>query len=87
MVGESTAAAQSALDEPKGLLENAGLSVTAELVTGEPVRCDQRARKQANNSTCWSWARMAVDAMRSMFIGSTTTEMLISCRVPVLLFR
>ena len=86
MVGESTAAAQSALDEPKGLLENAGLSVTAELVTGEPVDVIS-ARASSEQFDMLVMGAYGGGRLRSMFIGSTTTEMLISCRVPVLLFR
>lgn len=86
MVGESTAAAQSALDEPKGLLENAGLSVTAELVTGEAVDVIS-ARASSEQFDMLVMGAYGGGRLRSMFIGSTTTEMLISCRVPVLLFR
>lgn len=86
MVGEPSDSASAALNEPAQLLEDAGFSVSAELVSGQPV---EQISKRANNDHFDMLVMGAYGGgrLRSMFIGSTTTEMLISCRVPVLLFR
>ncbi|MDA9175722.1 universal stress protein [Alphaproteobacteria bacterium] len=86
MVGENTEAARSTLDEPTKLLENAGLSVSSELVPGEAVEVIS-ARASSDTFDMLVMGAYGGGRLRSMFIGSTTTEMLVSCRVPVLLFR
>lgn len=86
MVGEDTEAARSTLDEPTKLLENAGLSVSSELVPGEAVEVIS-ARASSDTFDMLVMGAYGGGRLRSMFIGSTTTEMLVSCRVPVLLFR
>ena len=86
MVGEDNDAARKRLEEPKQLLENAGLDVSAELVPGQPVDVIS-ARADSDAFDLLVMGAYGGGRLRSMFIGSTTTEMLISCRVPVLLFR
>jgi len=86
MVGEDDDAHRAQLEEPVQLLRNAGLSVTAELVAGQPVDVIS-ARAGSDDFDLLVMGAYGGGRLRSMFIGSTTTEMLISCRVPVLLFR
>ena len=86
MVGEDDDANRAQLEEPVQLLRNAGLSVTAELVAGQPVDIIS-ARAGSDDFDLLVMGAYGGGRLRSMFIGSTTTEMLISCRVPVLLFR
>lgn len=86
MVGDDNDAARKRLEEPQQLLENAGLDVQAELVPGQPVDVIS-ARADSDAFDLLVMGAYGGGRLRSMFIGSTTTEMLISCRVPVLLFR
>ncbi len=86
MVGEDDDANRAQLEEPVQLLRNSGLSVTAELVAGQPVDVIS-ARAGSDDFDLLVMGAYGGGRLRSMFIGSTTTEMLISCRVPVLLFR
>lgn len=85
MAGDNTKDVEAVLAEPKGLLEHAGLNVSAEVVSGPPVEAIS-ARAQGDAFDMLVMGAFGGGRLRSMLIGSTTTEMLISCRVPVLLF-
>ena len=86
MVGEDDETNRARLNEPVQLLKNSGLSVSAELVSGQPVDVIS-AKAGTDEFDLLVMGAYGGGRLRSMFIGSTTTEMLISCRVPVLLFR
>ena len=86
MVGDDDETNRVRLEEPVQLLQNAGLKVSSELVSGQPVDVIS-ARAGTDEFDLLVMGAYGGGRLRSMFIGSTTTEMLISCRVPVLLFR
>lgn len=86
MIDDDTPDNRALLDEPARLLTNAGFTVTSDLVSGQPVEVIS-SRAGANAFDMLLMGAYGGGRLRSMFIGSTTTEMLISCQVPVLLFR
>ncbi|MGB1157008.1 MAG: universal stress protein [Alphaproteobacteria bacterium] len=87
MAGEDNGTSAKALAEPVSALENAGMTVTSELVSGKPPVEAISERANGEDVDMVVMGAYGGGRFRSMFIGSTTTEMLISCRVPVLLYR
>lgn len=86
MVGEASAENKARLREAQDRLEQAEVSVSSELVAGQPVEV---IAERAHGGTFDMLVMGAYGGglLRSMIIGSTTTEMLVSCQVPVLLYR
>ena len=86
MVGEASAENKARLREAQDRLEQAEVSVSSELVAGQPVEViAERAHGGAFDMLVMG--AYGGGLLRSMIIGSTTTEMLVSCQVPVLLYR
>ena len=86
LVGEASTENKALLREAQQRLEEADLSVSSELVAGQPVEVIAE-RADGGQFDMLVMGAYGGGLLRSMLIGSTTTEMLISCRVPVLLYR
>jgi nucleotide-binding universal stress UspA family protein len=85
-VGECTADATNRVDHAAGILKAAGYEVTSQIVSGEP---EQVISKAVEND---AFDLMLMGAyghsrIRNLIIGSTTTEMIRSCKIPIVLFR
>jgi nucleotide-binding universal stress UspA family protein len=85
-VGSGTTAAQKGLEDARALLKAAGIDAETRLVEGRP---EEVLGKMVDTD---GFGLLVMGAyghsrMRSLVIGSTTTEMVRSCKVPVLLMR
>ncbi|MDN5567279.1 MAG: universal stress protein [Paracoccus sp. (in: a-proteobacteria)] len=86
MAGNATASAQTALEEAVLRLRAAGLNARSSVLEGAPeIALSSRIESDAYDLLVMG--AYGHSRIRSMIIGSTTTQMLISCKVPVLLFR
>ncbi|MBB4212555.1 nucleotide-binding universal stress UspA family protein [Rhodothalassium salexigens DSM 2132] len=85
-VGAPTADASRRLEEAERLLTDAGFTVDAGFESGEPEAAIQ-ARIERDGVDLLVMGAYGHSRVRTLIIGSTTTEMMRSCRVPVLLFR
>lgn len=84
--GADSAENRRRLDDAKALLEAGGYRVDAAILPGQP----ETAIAQAVESEGIDLLVMGAyghSRIRSLIIGSTTTEMIRSCKVPVVLFR
>lgn len=68
------------------LLANAGLDVTHECVPGDPEAVISN-KVDTDHFDLLVMGAYGHSRIRNMIIGSTTTQMLMSCKIPVLLFR
>ncbi|MCV6596876.1 MAG: universal stress protein [Mangrovicoccus sp.] len=86
MVGRGTTTEQRAFEGAATVLEDAGYEVNAQLLRGEPekVITDQINDGAADVLIMGAYGHSRI---RSLIIGSTTTEMVRGCQVPLLLFR
>jgi len=86
MVGTETPAARKQLDDAADLLRGNGYTVEAEIDQGQP---DDLIAKcvEADAINLVVMGAYGHSRIRSLIIGSTTTEMVRSCKVPVMLFR
>tara|TARA_R110002020_G_scaffold36894_74_gene111212 strand:- start:6 stop:854 length:849 start_codon:yes stop_codon:yes gene_type:complete len=86
MVGHDTPETQRQLGGARAMLEGAGYAVTADIVAGQPetVISDVVRNEKIGLLVMGAYGHSRI---RSLVIGSTTTEMVRSCKVPVLLFR
>jgi nucleotide-binding universal stress UspA family protein len=85
-VGSETAAVKKGLEDAKALLKAAGIEAQTRVAEGRP---DEMLGKLVETE---GFGLLVMGAyghsrMRSLVIGSTTTEMVRSCKVPVLLMR
>jgi nucleotide-binding universal stress UspA family protein len=85
-VGSETAAVKKGLEDAKALLKAAGIDAQTRVAEGRP---DEMLGKLVETE---GFGLLVMGAyghsrMRSLVIGSTTTEMVRSCKVPVLLMR
>jgi nucleotide-binding universal stress UspA family protein len=85
-VGKPTDIMQQKLDEATDILRKAGFDVEAGFETGEPEDVI-KARIEANNIDLLVMGAYGHSRVRNLIIGSTTTEMVRSCHVPVMMFR
>ncbi|MBF9048539.1 universal stress protein [Roseobacter sp. HKCCD9010] len=85
-VGSESTAAKRGIEGAAALLKGAGYEVTCEIVAGEPDKVIAD-RAEAHDFDLLIMGAYGHSRIRSLFIGSTTTEMIRSCKVPVLLFR
>ena len=85
-VGKSNAKLETALDEARQELVDSGLAVTAEIRDGEPeqIISETIAREQVDLLVMGAYGHSQI---RHLIIGSTTTTMIRTVKVPVLLFR
>ena len=85
-VGNESTAAKRGIEGAAALLKGAGYEVTSEIVAGEPDKVIAD-RAEAHDFDLLIMGAYGHSRIRNLFIGSTTTEMIRSCKVPVLLFR
>lgn len=85
-VGTELASTRRKLDEATEKLRAAGYKADAQTVQGEP---DKVIGKQADDGEADLLVMGAYghSRIRTLIIGSTTTEMIRSCKIPVMLFR
>ena len=86
MVGRGTTTEQRALDGAATVLRDAGYDVTAEMVRGEPEEVITE-RIKGGAADVLIMGAYGHSRIRSLIIGSTTTEMVRGCQIPLLLFR
>ncbi len=80
-VGKPTDSMQEKLDEAAAILSRAGYTVEAGFAAGE------RGKIEADNIDLLVMGAYGHSRIRNLIIGSTTTEMVRSCHVPVMMFR
>ena len=86
MVGTDTPEHRRQVEGAVASLKNGGFDATGELQQGQPefVITEQVEKQGYNLVVMGAYGHSKI---RNMIIGSTTTEMIRSCKVPVLLFR
>lgn len=86
MVGPDTTDNKRLLDSAGAILDGAGYEVTANILAGQ---ADQVIADVVQNEEIGLLVMGAYghSRIRSLVIGSTTTEMVRSCKIPVMLFR
>ena len=86
MVGSDTADNRKQVESAVAKLSNGGFTATGDIVQGqaEVVITEQVEAKDYNLVIMGAYGHSRI---RNLIIGSTTTEMIRSCKVPVLLFR
>ncbi len=86
MVGTDTAEHRRQVEGAVATLKNGGFEATGDILAGQPetVITDQVDNHDFNLVIMGAYGHSRI---RNMIIGSTTTEMIRSCKVPVLLFR
>ena len=85
-VGNESAEAAAKLESARARLAAAGLEVTAGIQPGQPETVIADIVEQGGVDLLVMGA-YGHSRIRSLFIGSTTSEMIRSCKIPVLLFR
>ena len=85
-VGAQTEDSRRAIEGAAALLKGAGYDVSHEITSGTPdeVIADRLLAGEAEMLMMGAYGHSRI---RNLIIGSTTTEMIRSCRVPLLLFR
>lgn len=86
MAGSETPENRKKLDEAFVLLKAAGYGVEIALTAGPPDKVISEAVEREGFDLLVMGA-YSHSRLRSLFIGSTTTEMVRSCKVPVVIFR
>jgi nucleotide-binding universal stress UspA family protein len=86
MVGADTPVARTRLDEARLLLEAGGLTVEADITSGQAETVIAQA-VEADGIDLLVMGAYGHSRIRSLIIGSTTTAMIRSCTIPVALFR
>ena len=86
MVGSETPEARRKVDDALAMLRAGGLEADAEIRAGQPetVIAEKGEREGFDLLIMGAYGHSRI---RTLIIGSTTTEMMRSCKVPVLLFR
>ncbi|MCT8158760.1 universal stress protein [Pseudoruegeria sp. SHC-113] len=85
-VGEEETKARRAIEGAEAMLKGAGYTVRSEIATGNPKTVITEQVKALEADLLMMGAYSA-SRLRSLIIGSTTSEMIRSCHVPILLFR
>jgi len=85
-VGADTPETRKRLDGAAALLRGGGLSVQAEIESGQADTVIAR-RVEADGIGLLVMGAYGHSRIRNLIIGSTTTEMIRSCRIPILLIR
>lgn len=85
-VGPDTAETRGKLDGAAALLRGGGFTVDAEVVPGQADKIIA-SRVEAGGVDLLVMGAYGHSRIRSLIIGSTTTEMIRSCLIPVMLFR
>jgi nucleotide-binding universal stress UspA family protein len=85
-VGEATPESTRQMDASASLLRDAGYQVKTKFESGQPETVITR-EVEAEAYGLMIMGAFGHSRIRNLIIGSTTTEMLRSCKIPVLLFR
>jgi nucleotide-binding universal stress UspA family protein len=85
-VGDETSASRARMEVSASLLSEAGYSVRSKFEPGQPETVIAR-EVESNAYDLLVMGAFGHSKIRNLIIGSTTTEMLRCCRIPVLLFR
>ncbi|MDD7969636.1 universal stress protein [Roseinatronobacter alkalisoli] len=85
-VGTATAEAKKGLEDAKALLKAAGIDAETSVIAGQPETALGKLVDEAQFDLLVMGA-YGHSRIRSLIIGSTTTEMIRSCKVPVVLMR
>jgi len=85
-VTDSTAEAEQQLESAAASLRDAGYAVETKIRPGQPeaVICETIRSDDIDLLLMGAYGHSRI---RNLFIGSTTTQMIRSCKIPVLLFR
>lgn len=85
-VGHATPEVEKEIKDTAGKLEQAGYRVEMQIVSGEPgqVFSVLVEKEKMNLLVMGAYGHSKI---RRFLVGSTTTEMIRSCRIPVLMFR
>lgn len=86
MAGADCPEAKKKLDDAAAILKAAGYTVETALTAGQPDKVISEAVEREGFDLLVMGA-YSHSRLRNLFIGSTTTEMIRSCKVPVLIFR
>ncbi|MEO0913851.1 MAG: universal stress protein, partial [Pseudomonadota bacterium] len=78
--------AQAGLEKARATLSAAGHEATIEVVPGEPTAVITDAVEEGGYDLLVMGA-YGHSRIRNLFIGSTTSEMMRSCKIPICLFR
>ncbi|MCR9256763.1 MAG: universal stress protein [Alphaproteobacteria bacterium] len=86
MVGQDRPDARKKLDDAETILKSGGFEVSAEIVAGQPdkVIADTVEREGIDLLVMGAYSH---SRLRTLFIGSTTAEMVRGCLIPIMLFR
>ncbi len=86
MVGTATPENRKALDDARAMLEAGSLTVEADILPGQPETVISQAvtREAIDLLVMGAYGHSRI---RSLIIGSTTTEMVRRCKIPVILYR
>lgn len=85
-VGAATAEVKRRLEDASALLRAAGIAVETSILPGQPIAVLGRLVGEAGFDMIVMGA-YGHSRIRSLIIGSTTSEMIRSCKVPVILIR
>lgn len=85
-VGHATAEARKGLEDAKALLKAAGIDADTSILPGQPETALGKLVDEASFDMLVMGA-YGHSRIRTLVIGSTTTEMVRSCKVPVVLMR
>lgn len=85
-VGRTNAATENDLETARGKLATAGYTVTAQIHEGEPEKVIPEILEKEKIQLLIMGA-YGHSRIRQLIVGSTTTTMVRTCRVPVLMFR
>lgn len=85
-VGPDTAETRKRLDDARAILEDGGYSVEASVMQGQPETVISHA-VESEAIDLLVMGAYGHSRVRSLIIGSTTTGMVRSCKIPIALFR
>ena len=85
-VGPNTVQTRKWRNDARGVLEDAGHAVEADIIEGQTERVIAEV-VEAEGIDLLVMGAYGHSRIRNLIIGSTTTEMVRSCKIPVVLFR
>ncbi|MEP2781890.1 MAG: universal stress protein [Pseudoruegeria sp.] len=85
-VGEDDQTSRRALEGAEALLKDAGYTVRSDIQSGHPAEVISAQVKEKSIDVLMMGA-YSTSRLRSLLLGSTSSEMIRSCHVPILLFR
>jgi nucleotide-binding universal stress UspA family protein len=85
-VGQDTAETRKKLERAEALLRGGGFTVTADIHPGQADKVIA-AKVESDGIDLLAMGAYGHSRMRTLIIGSTTSEMIRSCLIPIILFR